>query len=268
MAEAVVGERAALARSVLNLPGVDIEVFQGGEGPVLLFLHGGGGLQADAPFLRLLSKRFRVVAPSHPGFGGSSLPFWMDSVDDFAHVHFDVIDQLKLDHITLVGASIGGWTAAEMATKNTSHIDRLVLVSPVGIKVGPVDKLDIPDIFAMAQEKVERLIYHQPEKWRLDPAKKTDEELLTIARNRETLTLVTWEPFMHNPKLNHRLHRIDRPTLILRGASDGLVSQHYAEAYAKLIPGARLDTIPEAGHVPFLEQPEAFVDRIVRFAGR
>lgn len=258
----------SLARSTLTLAGVEIELFQGGNGPTLLFLHGGGGLQPNAPFLQQLSRRFRVVAPMHPGFGRSALPFWMDAVDDFAYIHLELIDRLKLDHILLVGASIGGWTAAEMATKTTAPFDRLILVGPVGIKVGPVDRLDIPDIFAMAQDKVEKLVWHAPEKWRFDPATKSDAELLAMARNRETLALVTWEPFMHNPKLKHRLHRIDRPTLILRGASDGLVSQDYVEAYAKLIPGARVATIAEAGHSPQIEQPERFVAEITGFAGR
>ena len=97
-----------------------------------------------------------MIAPSHPGFGGSSLPIWIDSVDDFAHVHLELIDTLKLSGVVLVGHSIGGWTAAEIATKTTRDIDKLVLIAPVGIKVGPVDRLDIPDIYAMPQDQLEQ----------------------------------------------------------------------------------------------------------------
>jgi pimeloyl-ACP methyl ester carboxylesterase len=259
--------RAGLTRSMLKLGEVEIELYQGGSGPVLLFLHGGNGLDPAAPFLTALSQQFHVVAPVHPGFGGSSLPIWIDSVDDFAHLYLELIATLKLSAVVLVGHSVGGWTAAEIATKNTSSIDKLVLVAPVGIKVGPVDKLDIPDIYAMPQDQIDRLLYADPDKWRPDAGKLSDAELLTRARNRQTLALITWEPYMHNPKLRHRLHMIDRPTLLIRGAQDGLVSKDYAAAYAGLIPGAKLVTIDGAGHAPQVEQSERFVAEIVRFAG-
>ena len=142
-----------------------------------------------------------------------------------------------------------------------------MLVAPVGIKVGPVDRLDIPDIYVMPQDKLDALLYADPAKFRPDPSKLTDQDLLTMARNRQTLALVTWEPYMHNPKLKHRLHRIDRPTLLILGAQDGLISADYAAAYAGLIPGAKLTTIAGAGHSPQLEKPERFVDEIERFAG-
>ena len=176
-------------------------------------------------------------------------------------------DRLGLTGITLLGHSIGGWTAAEIATKSTSAIARLVLVAPVGIKVGPVDKLDIPDIYAMSDDQVERLLYAEPDKWRRDRTKMTDADLLVLARNRQTLALITWEPYMHNPKLKHRLHAINVPTLMIRGAQDGLVSGEYAAAYTKLIPGATLTTIDGAGHSPQIEQTERFVQEVERFAG-
>jgi pimeloyl-ACP methyl ester carboxylesterase len=259
---------SGLRHDVVKLGEVELELFEGGSGQPLLFLHGGNGPRPDAPFLASLCEEFRVIAPTHPGFGASSLPFWLDSIDDFAHIHLELINRLGLSDVVLVGHSIGGWTAAELATKTTSSIDRVVLIAPVGIKVGPVDRLDIPDIFAMPQQELQRLLYVEPEKWQLDPAKLSDHELLAIARNRQTLALITWEPYMHNPKLKHRLHRVDRPTLLVRGALDGLVSHEYAAAYAGLIPGARLETVAAAAHSPHLEQPERFVEIVRRFAGR
>jgi len=258
---------AGLQRQTMQLGEAEIELFQGGTGPALLFLHGGAGLQQDAPFLEALARRFTVVAPVHPGFGASSLPFWLDAIDDFAHLYLELIHRLGLTGITLLGHSIGGWTAAEIATKSTSAIARLVLVAPVGIKVGPVDKLDIPDIYAMSDDQVERLLYAEPDKWRRDRTKMTDADLLVLARNRQTLALITWEPYMHNPKLKHRLHAINVPTLMIRGAQDGLVSGEYAAAYTKLIPGATLTTIDGAGHAPQIEQTERFVQEVERFAG-
>src|SRR5262245_4170810 len=156
--------QTGLARETVKLGEVEIELYQGGAGQPLLYLHGGSGLVPEAPFLASLCRRFRVIAPAHPGFGGSSLPIWIDSVDDFAHLYLELIGSLELSGLVLVGHSIGGWTAAEIATKSTASIDRLVLVAPVGIKVGPVDKLDIPDIYAMPQDQIDRLLYADPEK--------------------------------------------------------------------------------------------------------
>ena len=100
-----------------------------------------------------------------------------------------------------------------------------------------------------------------------DVAKMSDDELTVMFRARETLALLTWEPWMHNPKLKHRLHRIAAPTLFIRGESDGLVSQSYLDAYARLLPNARIETIEAAGHVPQLEQPAAFAAAVLKFLG-
>ena len=137
-----------------------------------------------------------------------------------------------------------------------------MLVGPVGVKVGPPDKLDIPDIFAMPQDKLNRLLYHDADKSRPDLAAMSEDELTIMVRNRETLALITWEPYMHNPKLKHRLHRVRAPALFVRGASDGLVSAQYLEGYAALLPNARIATIPEAGHAPQVEQPEALAAKV------
>jgi pimeloyl-ACP methyl ester carboxylesterase len=265
MAETATAARA-LTQERITCGEVELEVHRGGSGPSLLFLHGSGGVHPGAPVFNLLTRHFSVTAPVHPGFGTSSLPFWMDSVDDFVHVHLELMEKLDLRDVILVGTFLGGWVAADLATKNRSRIAKIVLVSPVGIKVGPRDQLDIPDIFARSMKDVDALKYADPARYGFTPEGKSDEELRTMARNRETLALVSWDPYMHNPKLKHRLHVIDRPTLFLRGEADRLVSQAYVEAYAGLIPGSRVETIPGAGHTPPVEQPEDFVARILRFA--
>lgn len=257
--------QTSLRRETLQFGDIELELHQGGSGPPLLFLHGGSGPCPSAPFLAMLARRFRVIAPSHPGFGGSSLPIWIDSIDDYAHLYLELIDRLAITGVTLVGHSIGGWTAAELATKSTHDISKLVLIGPVGIKVGPIDKLDIPDIYVMSREQLEKLLFADPGRWRPDPSKMTDTDLLSQARDQQTLALVTWEPYMHNPKLKHRLHTIDCPTLLIRGAQDGLVSKDYAAAYAGLIPGAQLVDMEDAGHSPQIEQADRFVAEIERF---
>jgi pimeloyl-ACP methyl ester carboxylesterase len=251
----------------LKIADTDIELLERGQGRPLLFLHGGGGFEARQPFVPLLSAKRRLIAPSHPGFGQSSLPDWLDSVDDIAYIYLELMDRLDLRDLDVVGCSIGGWIAAEIATKAPERIRRLVLVSPVGIKVGPPDKLDIPDIFAMPEDEVQALLYHDPGSAKHDTTKMSDDELAAIFRARETLALLTWEPWMHNPKLKRRLHRISAPTLFLRGESDGLVSQAYLDAYCRLLPNARTQTIKAAGHVPQLEQPAAFAELVSDFLG-
>jgi pimeloyl-ACP methyl ester carboxylesterase len=221
-------------------------------------LHGAQGFAPGQPYVAMLADRRRLIAPSHPGFGASALPLWLDSIDDIAHLYLELMDRLRLSQIDIVGCSLGGWLAAEIATKSPERVGKLALVGPVGVKLGPPDKLDIPDIFAMPQDKVAKLVFHDVEKGRLDVTRMTDEQLATIARNRETTALLTWEPWMHNPKLRHRLHRVTSPTLFIRGESDGLVSQSYIDGYAKLIPNSKVATIAAAGHAPQLEQPEEF----------
>lgn len=253
--------------SKVKVADVELELFDEGHGRPLLFLHGDIGFQSHQPFVAPLSSARRVLAPSHPGFGNSALPDWLDSVDDIAHLYLELMDVLKLDDLDVVGCSIGGWIAAEMATKTPERFRRLVLVGPVGVKVGSPDTLDIPDIFAKPEEEVRKLLYHSPASMDVDTAKIPDDELVQKFRARETLALLTWEPWMHNSKLKYRLHRIAKPALFVRGESDGLVSQAYLEAYSRLLPNAHTLTIAAAGHMPELEQPQSFARAVLEFLG-
>jgi pimeloyl-ACP methyl ester carboxylesterase len=246
---------------------VDLELFEAGQGSPVLFLHGASGFDPGQPFIAPLSAKHRLIAPSHPGFGKSSLPEWLDSIDDIAYIYLELLDTLGLGQVDIIGCSIGGWTAAEMATKSPERVRRLIMVGPVGVKTGSADKLDIPDIFAMPQADVQKLLFHDPVRMAPDTGKMSDDELAVMFRNRETLALLVWEPWMHNTKLKHRLHRVKAPALFVRGASDGLVSDAYLKAYADLLPHARTLTIPAAGHAPHLEQPEAFASAVLEFLG-
>jgi pimeloyl-ACP methyl ester carboxylesterase len=250
-----------------RVAGIELEIFERGRGEPILYLHGGAGIGSDAAFLDLIAKERRVVAPSHPGFGRSSLPDWLDSVDDISHVYLELMDRLDLMRVDMIGFSIGGWIAAEIASKVPERLTRLALIGPVGVKTGPPDKLDIPDIFAMSQEALDRLRFHDPKNNPVELAAMSDDELFIAARNRETLALISWEPYMHNPKLNHRLHRVEAPVLLLRGASDGIVSAEYLLRYAALFPKARIETIAQAGHLPHVEQRERTAQIILQFLG-
>jgi pimeloyl-ACP methyl ester carboxylesterase len=249
----------------MAIAGIELELFESGEGPPMLFLHGAQGFMPEHPYVAPLSARHRLIAPSHPGFGASSLPEWIDAADDIAYVYLELLDRLGLGQVDVIACSVGGWIAAELACKSPRVVRRMVLVGPVGVKTGPVDRLDVPDIFAMPQSEVEKLVFHDPDHMRVDPARLSDEQLAIFVRNRETLALLVWEPYMHNPKLRHRLHRVTAPVLFVRGESDGLVSAEYLAAYARLLPDARKATIAAAGHAPHIEQPGEFARTALAF---
>jgi pimeloyl-ACP methyl ester carboxylesterase len=254
----------ATAMKELTAGNVPLTYLEFGDGAPILVLHGAGGLPAEAPFLAGLAKHGRVIAPTHPGFGRSVLPEWIDSIDDLAYIYLDFLDALDLRDVTVIGFSLGGWLAAEIAVKSTARIARLILVDAVGIKVSDRLTRDVADIFATPPAEMNRLAYHDPS-LAPDLAALPDEALEIVARNREASALYLWEPYAHNPKLTRRLHRIDVPTLLLWGESDGIVKPAYGRAYAERIPGARFEVIAKAGHVPQLEQPEVFVKHVADF---
>ena len=250
--------------AIVELAGVALDIWEGGAGPPLLFLHGAGGFRGDAAFLGLLGQRRRIYAPSHPGFGVSPLPDWIDRPEDIAHIYLALLDRIG-QPVDLIACSLGGWIGAELTSMAPERFRRLVFVAPVGVKTGPRNKLDIPDIFAIPAAEAEKLLYREPEKFRPDPAQLSDAELTAMLRNRETTALLTWEPYMHNPKLRHRLHRVTNKTLFMRGEHDGLISAEYMDAYANLLPNARTLTLPDVAHVPQVEAPEVFAAAALQF---
>jgi pimeloyl-ACP methyl ester carboxylesterase len=250
----------------LPLPRLSLELYEAGSGPPLLFLHPENGLRFEAPWAEDLAAHFRLIAPSHPGFGASELPRWMATVDDLAYTYLDLLKALELKDVIVVGVGFGGWVAAEIAVRSTERISGLVLANPVGIKVSDRETRDIVDIFATAQPELLRLSYHDPANGQVDASAMTEGEALTLFRNREAIALFAWSPYMHSPRLKYHLHRIDVPTLVLWGESDQLVSQSYGRAFAAAIPGARFETVPAAGHFPHVEAPRLFAERILAFS--
>jgi len=250
----------------VTINGIAVEFDRSGDGPPLLFLHPHIGLANARPFLAALARRFTVYAPSHPGFGRSDRPKYLTTVDDLAYFYLDLIQQLGLTRIMLVGASFGGWLAVEIATKSSERIARLTLIDALGVKLGDRESRDIADFFATKQTELDRLAYVDPAYARVDHAALSEDEATILFRNRESAALFGWSPYMHNPKLKTRLHRIGVPTLMLWGGQDGIASPSYGERYARLIPGARFARIEHAGHFPHIEQPAETAERIIAFA--
>jgi pimeloyl-ACP methyl ester carboxylesterase len=252
--------------NIEKIAGVDIEVARRGQGRPLLFLHPHIGFWGAERFVDELAKQAQVIAPFHPGFGRSELPKGTTTVDDLAYFYLDLLEQLDLRDVTVVGASFGGWIAAEIATKSCERIARLVMIGAVGIKLGERDKTDVLDIFATPRSRWEEMSFHDPAFGRRDYESLPEEELAAMARNREATALFAWNPYMYDPKLRGRLHRIRIPTLFLWGASDRFAPAAYGRRYCGEIPGAKFEEIAAAGHFPHIEQPEATARRALAFA--
>ncbi|MDX1483655.1 MAG: alpha/beta hydrolase [Alphaproteobacteria bacterium] len=244
----------------LKVQDVDLEVERRGAGAPLVLLDDEEGLTREAAFVDDLAKSHEVIIPSAPGFGHSSRPDWIETMDDIAYIMLDFLDQAGIEDATVLGFSLGGWIAAEMAVKNVARIGRLALVDPYGIKVGGPWDRDIQDIWFLPKDEVQALKYADASNGDIDYTEMPDEKLEVVARNRESFARFCWRPYMHNPKLKRRLHRITVPTLVIWGADDGVVTTDYGKAFADEIPGARFEVIEGGGHFPHLEQPAAFMD--------
>jgi pimeloyl-ACP methyl ester carboxylesterase len=251
----------------IALQGIDLQVVRQGTGAPLLLLHGGDGPQEHLPFVQRLTERFDVIAPTHPGFSGSPVPEHFDAVEDLVYLYLDLLDTLDERDVVLMGFGMGGWVAAELAVRNTTRLAQLMLVDAVGIKPGNRDTRDIADIFGSPAPEVVKLLFHDPSK-APNLTTMTEAQVMVLAADRIAHALYTWDPYMHNPKLRYRLHRITVPTLLLWGASDGVVPVAYAEAYRAMIPGAQLVVIPEAGHLPHVEQPDVLLQHVLSFTAR
>jgi len=251
---------------VATVAGAKIRVFRGGPAGAgaapLVFLHGAGGHTGWMAFLDELATRFAVFAPEHPGFGQSDDPPWLDEVADLAYFHLDLLKALGLDRVHLMGTSLGGWVAAEMAVRSTARLASLTLVGAVGITA---DGEPIPDIFRMPDDENLRRFYADPGRAQRRLADLAKVDMNLVAKNRTTVTRLAYRPRFHNPGLAKWLHRIDVPTLLLWGAEDGLVPPAFGEAFHSLIPGSRLVVLPEAGHAPFDEQKDAFLAAFFEF---
>jgi pimeloyl-ACP methyl ester carboxylesterase len=257
----------AIARTTgAEIAGIPLEITEAGHGRPLLFLHGGhpsGRLDPQARLVEALADNFRFIAPTHPGFGITAAPPQLTTVDDLAYLYLDFLDALDLRDVVLVGASLGGWIAAEMAVKTTERISQLVLIDSVGIKVGDREARDIADIYAITDRQLAEIAYADPQKMARDTKSLPEQELTLMARSRESTGRYAWSPYMHNPKLKARLHRIGIPALVIWGEADRIVAPEYGRSFAAALPNARFAVIESAGHFPHLEQPNAVAHHIL-----
>lgn len=250
----------------VEVDGCRTHLRRGGSGEPLLFLHGASGAPAVLPFMETLAERFDVLVPEHPGYGRSDEPQWLENIHDAAYFYLDFLKQLHLKDVTLVGSSMGGWMALEMAVRDTSRIKSLVLVSPAGIAAPGVEPADI---FLLPPEEVVRKLFFDQKLAAARLAEPLTAEAIDIGlKNRHTTARLAWEPRLHDPFLPKWLHRIDIPVKIIWGREDRILPVSYLDFYKKLLPKAEVEIFEQCGHLPHAEKPEQFCDSVVRFACR
>jgi len=240
-----------------------VRVYEGGEGPQLLFIHGAGGLLPDDPFLDRLAASYRVYAPLLPGFEDSEGEEHLRNMLDFTLHAYDVWDALELEAPLVVGHSMGGMIAAEMAAIAPHDIGRLALLAPAGLWR---DDQPVEDIFNKLPFELPGLLLHDPEKHGAllsaggdfnDPEFLTD-FLVGNARRLGTAGKLLFP--VPDRGLRDRLYRIKARTAVIWGASDSLIPPVYGDDFVSEIPDATLHCIEDAGHMVQYEQMDAVLD--------
>ncbi len=248
----------APAEQHIELAGGRVHLFRGGAGEPLLFLHAAGGAGAWLDFHRLLAGSFDVIAPDHPGFGGSDDFPDVAAIDDLVFHYLDVLDALGLQRPHVVGASFGGWIAAELAVTAPHRIGSLVLLSPAGLRL---PDHPVPDVFLMSPGELAATLFFHPPPAPAGPAAPSAPDvdaILAAYRDQTALARFCWTPYLCNPKLERRLHRITARTLVVSPAQDRLISVAHGRRYAERIPGASFAEIADCGHAMYFERPGEF----------
>jgi pimeloyl-ACP methyl ester carboxylesterase len=234
----------------IDVAGIALDMDIQGAGPPLLYLHPEHYRQLHDPFKAKLAERWTVHAPRHPGFDGRQPPGTFRRIDDLAYLYLDLLEQLDLKEVTLLGASFGGWIGLEMAVRSCSRLRALGLFAPLGVKLGGRGDRDFADLSALPDDEAARCLFAGQSP---DMETFSADDLTAVARDRQYLAYYAWKPYLHNPSLARWLHRVGVPVHLIWGERDGYVAPDYGRRLAEKIPGSRLDMVPGAGHYPQIE---------------
>ncbi|PRY28075.1 alpha/beta fold hydrolase [Pseudosporangium ferrugineum] len=237
---------------------MDVTFTESGRGRPFLLLHGGGGPQTVIGFADRLAAEHpaRVITPTHPGFGGTDRPAELTTIAGLAELYVALLDRLDLREVAVVGNSIGGWIAAEMALLDTARIASVTLVDAVGIEV---PGHPVVDFFALTFPEIAQRSYYEPARFLIDPGAMTPQQQAVLAGNREALAVYAGKTSMMDPTLAPRLSGVTVPVRVIWGDHDRIADPDYGRAYAEAIPGAEFVLLPETGHLPQLESPERLI---------
>ena len=220
-----------------------VDVTEYGAGRPFLLLHGGAGPQSVAGFAELLAATgSRVIVPVHPGFGGTARPEHLDSMRGLALTYTRLLDELDLAGVTVIGNSIGGWIAAEMAIHASPRISRVVLVDAGGLQVA---EHPAADFFSLTPDQVADMAYYEPERFRVDFAALPDQAKAAIAGNQAALRAYT-AGGMTDPSLPGQLSTVRVPVLVVWGAADRIYPSSTARRSPRQYPerGSSCSTRP------------------------
>ena len=248
----------AWTRSTAVVENAEFSFMRGGSGAPLLFLHGTEAFTTWLPFMDELASRYDVIVPDHPGFGRSATPSWLDGIGDLVHFYRSFMTALNLRDVVLAGHDIGGWIACELVLRDASRVRSLVLVAAAGLPLG----VDGIDTFMCSPSELRRASYVDEGR---APAL-DDETIAQQAKNALMTARMAWQPRFYDSQLVKWLHTVHLPALIVWGTGDVIFPAAQAATFAALLAGARTVLIPDAGHVPHVEQPHAFVRAITEFA--
>ena len=239
---------------------VEVTVASFGAGQPFLLLHGGAGPQSVLPFGEQFAtaKGVRVLVPTHPGFGGTPRPAGLTGIAALARLYIQLIDQLDLTGVTVIGNSIGGWITAEIALARSPRVSGIVLLDAVGLDV---PGHPVADFFAMTMDEVFARTFHNPDPFRFDPSSLPPAAQAVAAGNRAALAAYAGTS-MTDPGLAGRLATLEIPALVLWGDSDRIASPDYGRAYAAAIPTARFQLLTGTGHAPQQETPDQVLHAI------
>jgi len=256
-----------LTLKTVAAPRVPVRYYEGGTGTALVFLHGAGGVLPGDPLLEKLSEKYHLYAPLLPGYGDSEECSDIRDMLDFTLHTWDVIDALGLKDPILVGHSMGGMIAAEMAAIAPHDVTRLGLIAPAGLWL---DNHPIPDLFATMPYEYPKLLFHDEvagaalltANTRIDDPEWLKGFLITNARQLGMAGKILFP--IPERGLSSRLYRVKAKTLLIWGDSDRLIPPAYAQAWKKAIKGAELVSIPEAGHMVTIEKSDQVAAAIAR----
>lgn len=248
---------------------LEVEVI--GQGPPLVFLHGEDGLLFCNDLIEALAREHTVHCPVAPGWSEHDLGPQQRSVDDLSYLYLDMLESRFDEPVPLVGVSLGAWLALEIGVKRRDVASALCLVSPIGVGVRDDRALDFVDLYAISPSQVDEVLYSAPGvRTRSDRAQELgSDDLLRLARAEQSLAYYAWEPYLRNPQLAGRLHRIKLPMCLVYGTADGLVTDpaYYAKLADLLGPSVSSTAVDGGGHRVFEESPKDVARVVLEFLG-